>query len=144
MNKISIDTLFPEIKYKKGGLDIETLFPKNSRSDTSQPYFNSEEFFLKRHKKVIDLHILYRKLLSQCIDIINDNNDKDITDIVYSVPLYIYMQPKYDSLDCLKYIETKLRKQYLDTYIISKKEIFLSWLNVEQNRDIDNAINKHK
>ena len=86
---------------------------------------------------------MYRKLLAQCINNIQDNNDMDITDMIYSVPLYMHMQPKYDSVDCLQYIESKLRKQYLDTYIISKKEIFISWLNVEKNKEIDTAINKH-
>ena len=143
MGKISIDTLFPDAKYKKTGLDIETIFPKNVRSDTSLPYFNSEELFMERQKKVINLHILYRQLLSQCIDNIRDNNDMDITDMIFPVPLYMHMQPKYNSTDCLQYIESKLRKQYLDTLIISKKEIFISWLNVEKNKEIDNAMNKH-
>ena len=142
MGKISIDTLFPDAKYKKTGLDIETIFPKNVRSDTSLPYFNSEELFMERQKKVINLHILYRQLLSQCIDNIRDNNDMDITDMIFPVPLYMHMQPKYNSTDCLQYIESKLRKQYLDTLIISKKEIFISWLNVEKNKEIDNAMNK--
>ena len=51
MPKISIDTLFPDAKYKKTGLDIETIFPKNVRSDTSLPYFNSEDLYMERKKK---------------------------------------------------------------------------------------------
>jgi hypothetical protein len=144
MGKISIDTLFPDAKYKKTGLDIETIFPKSIRSDASAPYFNSEELFMERHKKVINLHVLYRQLLSECIDNIRDNNDMDITDMIFPVPLYMHMQPKYDSADCLRYIESKLRKQYLDTLIISKKEIFISWLDVEKNKEIDNAMNKYR
>ena len=143
MPKISIDTLFPNEKHKKTGLDIETIFPKNVRSDTSLPYFNSGELYEERHKKVINLHILYRQLLSQCIDNIKNNNDMDITDMIYQVPLYMHMQPKYNSTDCLQYIESKLRKQYIDTYILSKKEIFVSWLHVEKNKEIDDAMNRH-
>ena len=143
MGKISIDTLFPDAKYKKTPLDVETIFPKSVRSDKSLPYFNSDELFIERHKKVINLHILYRQLLSQCIDNIKDNNDMDITDMIFQVPLYMHMQQKYNSMHCLQYIESKLRKQYLDTLIISKKEMFISWLNVEKNKEIDNAMNKH-
>ena len=35
MGKISIDTLFPNVKHKKTGLDIETIFPKSVRSDSN-------------------------------------------------------------------------------------------------------------
>ena len=125
MGKISIDTLFPDAKYKKTGLDIETIFPKNVRPDTSLPYFNSEELFIERHKKVINLHILYRQLLSQCIDNIRDNNDMDITDMIFPVPLYMHMQPKYNSTDCLQYIESKLRKQFRYAYYIKKRNFYI-------------------
>lgn len=141
MDKIGIDSLFPNSKFKEGALDVENLFPPECRLDTSLPYFNADELINERKQKIYDLHILYRKIFAQCIDDIKYHNSLDKTDTVFSVPEIIYMQPKYDSKDCLLYIQKKLRKEHLDTYIISHKDIFISWFNVEKNKEIDKVIN---
>ena len=49
----------------------------------------------------------------------------------------IYLYPEYYPHNCLQYIEKKLRKLYIDTLIITKNHIFISWLNVDRNKDIE-------
>ena len=89
-----------------------------------------------------ELHVLYRKYLADCISQIENCNDHDITDIIYTVPTNILTHEKYDRFDCLEYIESKLRKKYLDTYIVSDTQIFVSWVNIEINKKMEHIIKK--
>jgi hypothetical protein len=142
MDKISIDILFPDTKSKNKVLDVETLFPYgiglNNRS-----YLDVDELTYERKKKQLELHCIYKQIMEQCINEIKVKNELDQTDMMFIVPNNVFMYPKYNSIDCLKYIERKLRKQYLDTYITSHNQMFISWFNIEKNKEIDKVIKKH-
>ena len=90
-----------------------------------------------REKK---LKTVYKKLLGTCLHKIQILNDRDETDMVYNVPQIYYGFSKYEPFDCLTYIEKKLRKKYLDTYILSETKIFISWKNIEENKKIQKEL----
>lgn len=138
MDKISIDTLFPSKsgKRKYNNVNTESLFPNESRLNTSLPYIDSNELIEERKTKEHMIKNIYKKMLTHCINKIKTANSLDFTDIIYEVPIMVYMYPKYNSIDCLEYIEKKLRKSDIDTLILNQNNIFVTWLNVERNKKI--------
>ena len=138
MNNISIETLFPSSKHKikNGQLDVNTLFPEDSRLN-DDTYFNVDELANERKDKENKLRKVYKTLLRQCITKAKTANSGDYTDIIFDVPKTVYLCPHYNSHKCLLYIEKKMRKLYIDTLIITERHIFISWLNVDRNKEID-------
>lgn len=138
MDKISIDTLFPSKSGKRryNNINTKNLFPNESKLDTSLPYLDPDELIEERKTREHKMKNLYRKMLAHCINKIKTANSMDLTDIVYEVPLSVYMYPKYKSIECLDYIEKKLRQLDIDTLILNKNNIFVSWIYIERNRKI--------
>jgi hypothetical protein len=60
---------------------------------------------------------------------INNAIDINITDIIFEISLANFGIKLYNSLECLYYIQKKLRDNNFDTLIISKSQIFVSWKN---------------
>jgi len=141
MNNISIETLFPTSKgkIKNGKLDVNTLFPEDTRLE-DDVYFDVDELANERKNKENKLKKVYRMLMEQCITKIKSANVGDYTDIIYEVPKSVYLCTGYNPHKCLLYIEKKLRKQFIDTLIITDRHLFISWLNVDRNKDIDREL----
>lgn len=73
---------------------------------------------------------LFEELYKQCLIKINIAIELNMTDIVYSVGLSYFSYPYYNSFECIKYIEYKLREKNFLTLIVSNKDIFISWKNI--------------
>lgn len=73
---------------------------------------------------------LYEELYKQCLIKINTAIELNMTDIIYSVGLSYFGYPFYDSFQCIKYIETKLKEKNFLTLVVSNKDIFISWKNI--------------
>jgi hypothetical protein len=79
-------------------------------------------------KKKIDE--LYEGLYRECLIKINNAIESNICDIIFSIGISYFGYPTYNSLECIKYIEKKLKDKKFLTLIISKKDIFISWKNI--------------
>jgi hypothetical protein len=73
---------------------------------------------------------VYEEKFRECLLKINDAIDINITDIFFTVNKAYFGCKKYESSNCLKYIEEKLRKKNFETLITSKTEIFISWKKI--------------
>ena len=73
---------------------------------------------------------LCEELYKQCLIKINTAIELNMTDIIYSVGLSYFGYQYYDSFQCIKYIETKLREKKFLTLVVSNKDIFISWKNI--------------
>lgn len=73
---------------------------------------------------------LYEELYKQCLIKINTAIELNLTDIIYSVGLSYFGYQYYDSLQCIKYIEAKLIEKNFFTLVVSNKDIFISWKNI--------------
>jgi len=135
MKQLSISTLYPKTKFKKDSLSTNSLLD-GSRLDNTLPYFNIDALIEERKSKKHEVKDIYRKFLSLCMEKIKELNSREHTDFVFNVPPFIYLCPKYNSHECLRYIEVKLRNKYIDTLILSNCDIFVSWLYAEQNKKI--------
>ena len=134
MNNININNLFSNIKNTKGDkdnpLDIYSLFNTEETNEKNKVDFSIEK--LKNVRKDKEKKILdnYKKIFHICLDKINDANKMNQSDIIFNVPVAIFRLPDYNSIECLQYIEKKLRELKIDTLIISNKSIFISWANI--------------
>lgn len=79
-------------------------------------------------KKKIDE--LYEELYKECLVKISNALESNITDIIFNVGLSYFGYPSYDPYDCIKFIEKKLKEKNFLTMIISNKDIFISWKNI--------------
>lgn len=70
---------------------------------------------------------VYEEKFKECLLKINDAIDINITDIFFTVSEGYFGCKKYKSIECLKYIEDKLRKKKFETLITLNTEIFISW-----------------
>lgn len=135
MKNFSVNSLFPESDFKKN-MDINTLF--NSSNDFDS--FAVENLIKERESKIKHVKKIYKDMLNTCFEKIQILNSRDETDLIFKVPSTYFGARKYSSIDCLAYLEKKLRKKYFDTYIISEDRIFVSWKNIEANMSLEKII----
>jgi hypothetical protein len=73
---------------------------------------------------------LYDDLYKECLVKINNVLELNYTDTIFNVGLSYFGYSSYDSLECIKYIESKLKEKNFLTLIISNNDIFISWKNI--------------
>ena len=108
-------------------INTYNLVSKNKLIDVVDDDFivNKIKYIQKyENEQVIEV---YEEKFKECLLKINDAIDINITDIFFKVNKGHFGCKKYDSNDCLKYIEDKLRKKKFETLITNKTEIFISW-----------------
>ena len=143
---ISIDKLFPQGTNKSGSqgkkLDIDTLFkgtPLNNEPDIS---FSSDILLDKIKKRRKNKLKKFNEMLRYCYQRIEETNDNNDTDLIFTVIENIPDCKEYDPKECLEYISFKLRTQDLDTKILSNTSIFITWKYIELKKETaDNKIN---
>lgn len=141
MNKINLDVLFPGNKITSGNgigkskLDIDTLFDghqelsSRKESNVSKGLLKTiERSREKRLKVMIDNYNICCEKIK-----IADANDLDF--IFFTVPKTAPNCPKYSSESVLGYISKNLRKEYMDTVIMSDDTIFITWKDIELKKD---------
>ena len=132
MDKISIQTLVPNatVADKKGTLDISSLM--NITKPTPEA-FSSEQLLKIKNKKREKLADVYNSYYDKCIEKIKILNNTDKTDLVFSVPYIVPECQNYNCIDCLDFIETKLRFHKFDTLKMDIKTLFITWKYMELN-----------
>ena len=143
MYNINICNLFPA-SYSgtdsHSPLDVRTLYDFNKKcslkinDDNRKPVeFNVESLINVRKEKKRMTHNKYKKITDVCLNKIKNANKINQTDIIFNVPLTVFGCNEYNTWNCLDYMEYKLRKLHMDTYVMSETTIFISWLNIENN-----------
>lgn len=136
---LSIETLFPSKEgsrpYANGSLDIDTIFSNIFEDKAEERKFNSDALIksiTKRRKKLRKVHV---NLYNLCCTKIESANSLGLTDIVFELPEYIPECPDFKHKQCIEYISTNLRKESLDTYVIDKRHLFITWKYIELNKE---------
>jgi hypothetical protein len=109
---------------------VNTLVESNTfKSTISDDYIvNKIKSNKINEKKKIDE--LYNELYRECLVKINTALELNITDIIFNVGLSYFGYPTYNSYECIKIIQEKLKEKKFLTMIISNKDIFISWKNI--------------
>ena len=146
-SNISVDVLFPDSAGKKkrtGKIDIESLFNGTTHLNSNKDKFTSDELLGRitemRKKKLKSMIDQYNK----CCRMIKDINNKGGNYVTFIVPHSVPECATYSSIDALKYISDNLRKDYLDTTIISNVAIFISWEDIELKKELARIKNEEK
>jgi hypothetical protein len=137
MDKINIGILHHSrfTKPKTGHIDIMSLVPKNKHdqyiTNTSKKVVNS----ILRKKDDVRKRIIetYERILKNCVDKIMEKNKLKDTDLIFEIPNIIFNLPEYEPIECLDFIEAKLKEMYFDTKKIYPCNIFITWVNFEWN-----------
>lgn len=140
MNNINIKNIFTNNVLTNNTLEkfnesineysVNTLVQSNSfKLNISDDYIINKikNNKINEKKKIEDL---YEEKYKECLNKINISLELNVTDIIFNVETYYFGFPKYNSLECIKYIELKLKKKNFLTLILSKKDIFISWKNI--------------
>ena len=148
MNKINIDNLFnntgKEEQYRP--LDVYSLYNPQKNLEEKEINFSVERLINHRKEKKNRVIDEYKKIFRMCLKKVDVANKLNTYDIVYEIPIAIYRCNEYRPTDCLNFIEERLKKLFLDTYVISDYSVFISWKNIEKNKgEIEkNKVEKNK
>jgi len=111
-------------------INTYNLISKNKLIDVVDDNFIVNKIkYVQKYENDLVLEV-YEEKFKECLLKINDAIDINITDIFFTVTNGHFGCKKYDSYECLKYIEDKLRKKKFETLITSKIEIFISWRKI--------------
>lgn len=123
MNKINVEILSQQ------PVDTE-LNTSNIIQNTNELFKSSELLKIKdnRRNKLYDQYNIYYNL---CINKIKKANAIKKTDLIFTVPKYIFGNYEYNSIDCIDFIENKLHKSNFDTTKINEKTLFITWIYLE-------------
>ena len=136
---ISVDNLFPEGKKKSGinnkKLDIDTLFKGTPLNDEPEIDFSSDKLLDKIKKRRKNKLKKFNEMLRYCYQRIEETDNNNDTDLVFSVIENIPDCKEYEPRECLEYISLKLRTQDLDTKILSNTTIFITWKYLELKKE---------
>ncbi len=135
MNNINIDNLFPKRgKTLNRPIDVNNMYYPVKNKKKGYIEFNVDQLLYEQDEKKQKIKNEYKSVFNLCLKKIKTANKLNKRDIIYDVPETVLMCPGYNSLDCLLFIEDRLRKLYIDTLIMSLNQIFISWNNVRNNK----------
>jgi hypothetical protein len=134
VHKFNIANLFPNEDGSKpyigGKLDVNTLFKKKT-DDEIIMNFDSRSLLKTTHLQRKKLHKWHIKMFNTCSHKITQANALGITDIIFEVINFIPECPEYKPLECIKFIESKLNEQHINTWIVDTTKIFITWADLE-------------
>lgn len=132
MNGLNIKTIFDnnyknekEMEYKMSELNTSNICGNLTDKTIIEKLRISEQIEKKNNEN------LYNKKYSECLTKISNTIDIKKTDIFFEVNQSYFGYNKYNSMECLSYIQKKLRKNKFDTLIISPTIIFITWKNTK-------------
>jgi len=135
MNHINIHNLLNTQRKNKnndrssGPLSINSLYrPKKKEKFSVDNIIHIQE---EREKRVMKK---YYEQYELCLDMIMEFTYLNKTDMIFHVPPFIYKYPNYTPQKCIEYIKQRLKKYYMDVSIRSNTNIFISWINIKENR----------
>ena len=140
MNNININNIFNNNILQNNNSSEKSISIKDFSVNTLVNFTTinnniSDDYILNKikinkkneEKKISDL---YENNYKECLLKINTAVELNLTDIIYHVGLSFFGYNNYNSLECLKYIQQKLKDKLFLTLIISKTDIFVSWKNI--------------
>ena len=138
MDKLNINTLFSpneQIRNKdmKSPISIKTLF--NNKKTSNKNEFTIDQLIKTQVERKREIKKTYINVYNICLNKIIEANKLYKYDIFFEIPTALYGNKIYNGLDCLEYIIRKLRNNYMDVLKISEKLLFITWINVKENKN---------
>jgi hypothetical protein len=109
---------------------VNTLVESNTfKTNISDDYIVNK---IKSNKlnEINKLNELHETLYKECLIKINTAIELNFTDIVYTVGVSYFGYQNYNSYECIKFIEKKLKEKNFLTLKLNYKDLFISWKNI--------------
>ncbi len=137
MDKISIKNLVPDTKIgdsKSSILDINSMITINNCMEDSIRTFSADYLIKTSKEKREKLLKIYNKYYAHCIEKIKLFHNAGKFDLIYDVPDKVTENLDYIPKYCMDFIEFKLKENYMDTYRIDYKTVFITWKYIESSK----------
>ena len=136
MDKLNINTLFSprEVLKKKANspISIKTMF---NNKNINKNKFTVDQLIKTQNDRKKEIKKTYINVYNICLNKIIEANKIYKSDIFFEVPNTLYGNKIYNKNECLTYIIKKLRNNFMDVLKISDNLIFITWINVKQNKN---------
>lgn len=127
MGDLSIKSLFNCETGSSKVIDVRSIVDRKDKTFDVRKILIAKE---EKRRKLCDIYEVYYK---KCLNKIDVAITKGKNDLLYFIPYRIDDIPDYNSLECLRYIDKRLRAQYMDTHIYNSCIIFITWFYIEAN-----------
>jgi hypothetical protein len=137
MDKISIKNLVPDTKIgdsKSSILDINSMITINNCMEDSIRTFSADYLIKTSKEKREKLLKIYNKYYAHCIEKIKLFHNAGKFDLIYDVPDKVTENLDYIPKYCMDFIEFKLKENYMDTYRLDYKTVFITWKYIESSK----------
>jgi hypothetical protein len=133
MTDLSIETLMQKKNIistnKPGILNVYSL--ANIKNDYEE--INTDILINTRIEKREKILNVYMKYFNNCYDKIKILNAGNKIDLIYEVPRVVPDCAGFRPIDCIQFIETKLRSSGMDACKLSQTKLFITWKYIEAN-----------
>ena len=150
-SQMNIETLMPSNKHNynrnTGKLDVNMISSGKSINIDPSKDFNSHNLLNSIYEKRKQKRNWLVDMYNLCCNKIKDADDAGLTDITFILPEIILENSAYRHKEAIEYISKNLRDQRIDTLVLDKKSIFITWkyleLKLEEQLDNDNNSNNN-
>jgi hypothetical protein len=135
--KLSIDSLVSgnSSGSSSKGLCIENLSVNALNKAEPKISFTSNILVDRIKQRRKEKNNCYKQMLKYCYDRINEADKDQCTDLFFTVVDDVPECKEYVPKECINYISNILRDDDFDTVIISNTTIFITWINIEKNKN---------
>lgn len=130
---LNINNLFPLSKTDTGTLCVDNLFTTFKPQPNIPKVKDLDDIIEAEQEKKKEVAIAYRKMLNECIELFKNHKKYGDFDMVYEIRQFYGQVYIPEISECRDYIMKKLFEIGLDTYPISNRFIFVTWVNLETN-----------
>ena len=127
MNNICVDNLFNYKKSDHEPLTVYTLYNPHKIREKKEVKLSVNELIREQEIKKKKIKKEYRKIYRLSMSKIKLANKMKQNYVMYEVPESVYRCPDYNSLECLIYVQKKLRKLKFSTEIMSDNTLYIDW-----------------
>jgi hypothetical protein len=133
MNNININNIF-SVSHTNKILDVNSLYYPTENIIQTKIDFSIDSLINEREERKKKVIAQYKKTFHRCLIKIKIANKLNKTDIIFNIPDGVFMMPEYSMTECMSYLRQKLGCLYMETYVLSTKSLFITWINIENNR----------
>lgn len=88
---------------------------------------NLNELLRKNRNTCNFINEIKKVIYKDCVSFIKNTNNLNITEGIYTVPVFLVGYPLYDVNLIIKYLCNKLKKEKLQVKIINQNELTIKW-----------------
>ena len=136
MNNINIKNIFSnnllqnQQELNISDFSVNTIVESSSFNNSISDDFLINKIKSNKKNQIIKINDLYENKYKECLLKINDSIELNLTDTIFIVGKSYFGYLTYNSIECIYYIEKKLKEKNFLTLKISNEAIFISWNNI--------------